>query len=90
MKEDQSTAFRKVNVDAALAARVLHEIEADDKPTNLEDLCLRLKLRQEIVKTALHWLIDSGFLKRSMRLKGFKFYPRKKPVQTPLFEETTP
>lgn len=54
-------------------------------PTNLEDLCLRLSIRSDDTKTALHWLIDSKFMKRSMRLPGFRYYPRKREEQSPLF-----
>jgi hypothetical protein len=85
---DRAAKYRDIHVDPAVASKVMAQFEPGTAaPTNLEDLCLRLSLKEDDAKAILHWLIDSRFMKRSMRLPGFRFYPRKKAKQEELFEE---
>ena len=87
-EKERADRHRGKTLPPALCAKVLSEFEPGKTPlTNLEDLCLRLSLKEDDAKTILHWLIDSRFMKRSMRLPGFRFYPRKKAKQEELFEE---
>jgi hypothetical protein len=89
MTESKADRYRAEIVVPELAAKVFEEVRGGEHgpPSNLEDLSLRMRIPQERLKGILHWLIDAGFLRRTMRLPGFRYYRRKRAAQADLFVE---